>query len=151
MIPILPRYIRVITWSFCYRFEEALVPLQKGFFIVSNRSVHLTIHTYPGTRVTVEESKPPKLEAIFISVYSTQLFSVAHCIIITIMIFYIVSLRIVRLQATFENYISLCKYPPNPDAVCKFENCVRHTPNIYLCDPDFKVCLVIILHGISRF
>lgn len=36
-----------------------------------------------------------------------------------------------------EAEIYLCKFPPNPNAICRFEKCLGK-PKIYLTDPDFK-------------
>ncbi|XP_028902372.1 E3 ubiquitin-protein ligase TTC3 isoform X1 [Ornithorhynchus anatinus] len=44
-----------------------------------------------------------------------------------------------RLQSMLENYIEECKFPPEPDAVCSYQNCHGHSKiQIYLTDPDFK-------------
>ncbi|XP_038615881.1 E3 ubiquitin-protein ligase TTC3 [Tachyglossus aculeatus] len=44
-----------------------------------------------------------------------------------------------RLQSILENYIEECKFPPEPDAVCSYQNCHGHSKiQIYLTDPDFK-------------
>ncbi|XP_011609465.2 E3 ubiquitin-protein ligase TTC3 isoform X1 [Takifugu rubripes] len=41
------------------------------------------------------------------------------------------------LKGLLEDAISSCKFPPNPDAICRSEKCLGK-PEIYLTDPDFK-------------
>ncbi|KAM3837204.1 E3 ubiquitin-protein ligase TTC3 isoform 3-T3 [Vipera latastei] len=42
------------------------------------------------------------------------------------------------LQAILEDCITECKFPPKPDAVCRYQQCQAHKINIYFNDPDFK-------------
>ncbi|KAF4108623.1 E3 ubiquitin-protein ligase TTC3 isoform X2 [Onychostoma macrolepis] len=42
------------------------------------------------------------------------------------------------LKEHLENFIEMCKFPPKPDAVCRYQHCLSHTVEIYFSDPDFK-------------
>ncbi|XP_024921263.1 E3 ubiquitin-protein ligase TTC3 isoform X2 [Cynoglossus semilaevis] len=43
------------------------------------------------------------------------------------------------LKERLESFIELCRFPPVPDAVCRFEKCNTSSKvEIYLTDPDFK-------------
>ncbi|XP_077198783.1 E3 ubiquitin-protein ligase TTC3 [Paroedura picta] len=46
--------------------------------------------------------------------------------------------RTERLQVMLENCIEECKFPPNPDAVCRYQQCQARKIKIYFSDPDFK-------------
>ncbi|XP_053162834.1 E3 ubiquitin-protein ligase TTC3 isoform X2 [Hemicordylus capensis] len=46
--------------------------------------------------------------------------------------------RTEKLQAMLEECIKECKFPPNPDAVCRYQQCQAHKMKIYFNDPDFK-------------
>ncbi|XP_044298146.1 E3 ubiquitin-protein ligase TTC3 isoform X3 [Varanus komodoensis] len=43
-----------------------------------------------------------------------------------------------RLQVILEDCIEECKFPPNPDAICRYQQCQAHKIKIYFSDPDFK-------------
>ncbi|KAG8590994.1 hypothetical protein GDO81_007005 [Engystomops pustulosus] len=44
-----------------------------------------------------------------------------------------------KLQVLLNNYIEECKFPPKPDAVCRYEQCLSlPKAQIYFSDPDFK-------------
>ncbi|CAI9545112.1 unnamed protein product, partial [Staurois parvus] len=44
-----------------------------------------------------------------------------------------------KLQILLDNRIEECKFPPKPDAVCRFEQCLSLPKiQIYFTDPDFK-------------
>ncbi|XP_019379597.1 PREDICTED: E3 ubiquitin-protein ligase TTC3 isoform X4 [Gavialis gangeticus] len=43
------------------------------------------------------------------------------------------------LQLMLKDYIEECKFPPAPDAVCRYQECSGHSKiQIYFTDPDFK-------------
>lgn len=43
-------------------------------------------------------------------------------------------------QLTLRNCIEECKFPPEPDAICRYQQCHGHSKiQIYFTDPDFKV------------
>ncbi|XP_070606507.1 E3 ubiquitin-protein ligase TTC3 isoform X2 [Erythrolamprus reginae] len=42
------------------------------------------------------------------------------------------------LQVILEDCITECKFPPKPDAVCRYQQCQAHKVKIYFNDPDFK-------------
>uniref|UniRef100_A0ABM5FXV1 RING-type E3 ubiquitin transferase n=1 Tax=Pogona vitticeps TaxID=103695 RepID=A0ABM5FXV1_9SAUR len=46
--------------------------------------------------------------------------------------------RTEKLQIILEDCIEQCKFPPNPDAVCRYQQCQAPKINIYFNDPDFK-------------
>ncbi|XP_072792022.1 E3 ubiquitin-protein ligase TTC3 isoform X4 [Taeniopygia guttata] len=47
--------------------------------------------------------------------------------------------RIENLQMALKNYIEECKFPPEPDAVCRYQQCHGYSKiQIYFTDPDFK-------------
>lgn len=47
---------------------------------------------------------------------------------------------ILFLKEVLESAIDICKFPPIPDAICRFEKCHGHVKaEIYFTDPDFKV------------
>ncbi|XP_040440994.1 E3 ubiquitin-protein ligase TTC3 isoform X1 [Falco naumanni] len=47
--------------------------------------------------------------------------------------------RIENLQLTLKNCIEECKFPPEPDAVCRYQKCHGHSKiQIFFTDPDFK-------------
>ncbi|XP_067401360.1 E3 ubiquitin-protein ligase TTC3 isoform X2 [Emydura macquarii macquarii] len=47
--------------------------------------------------------------------------------------------RTEKLQLMLENLIEECKFPPEPDAVCYYQQCHGHSKiQIYFTDPDFK-------------
>ncbi|XP_066170267.1 E3 ubiquitin-protein ligase TTC3 [Sylvia atricapilla] len=47
--------------------------------------------------------------------------------------------RIENLQMALRNYIEECKFPPKPDAVCRYQQCHGYSKiQIYFTDPDFK-------------
>ncbi|XP_050772260.1 E3 ubiquitin-protein ligase TTC3 isoform X2 [Gopherus flavomarginatus] len=47
--------------------------------------------------------------------------------------------RTEKLQLMLENFIVECKFPPEPDAVCSYQQCHGHSKiQIYFTDPDFK-------------
>ncbi|XP_054829131.1 E3 ubiquitin-protein ligase TTC3 [Eublepharis macularius] len=46
--------------------------------------------------------------------------------------------RAERLQVMLEEYIEDCKFPPNPDAICRYQQCQTRKIKIYFSDPDFK-------------
>nr|XP_056714474.1 E3 ubiquitin-protein ligase TTC3 [Euleptes europaea] len=46
--------------------------------------------------------------------------------------------RAERFQVMLEDCIEECKFPPNPDAVCRNQQCQAHKIKIYFSDPDFK-------------
>ncbi|XP_074389991.1 E3 ubiquitin-protein ligase TTC3 isoform X2 [Zonotrichia albicollis] len=47
--------------------------------------------------------------------------------------------RIENLQMALRNYIEECKFPPAPDAVCRYQQCHGYSKiQIYFTDPDFK-------------
>ncbi|XP_077361008.1 E3 ubiquitin-protein ligase TTC3 isoform X2 [Festucalex cinctus] len=37
-----------------------------------------------------------------------------------------------------EDSIYLCKFPPRPNGICRYVDCLCSTKNIYITDPDFK-------------
>ncbi|NWI19522.1 TTC3 ligase, partial [Crypturellus soui] len=44
-----------------------------------------------------------------------------------------------NLQLMLKNYIEECKFPPEPDAVCRYQQCRGHSKvQIFFTDPDFK-------------
>ncbi|NXA51181.1 TTC3 ligase, partial [Nothocercus julius] len=44
-----------------------------------------------------------------------------------------------NLQLMLKNYIEECKFPPEPDAVCRYQQCHGHSKvQIFFTDPDFK-------------
>ncbi|XP_078512986.1 E3 ubiquitin-protein ligase TTC3-like isoform X2 [Lissotriton helveticus] len=44
-----------------------------------------------------------------------------------------------KLQLLLEKFIDECKFPPKPDAVCRYPQCQgRNTKHIYFTDPDFE-------------
>ncbi|XP_063161434.1 E3 ubiquitin-protein ligase TTC3 isoform X2 [Candoia aspera] len=43
-----------------------------------------------------------------------------------------------KLQVILEDCIAECKFPPKPDAVCRYQQCQAHKIKIYFSDPDFK-------------
>ncbi|KAM6448322.1 E3 ubiquitin-protein ligase TTC3 isoform 2-T4 [Liasis olivaceus] len=43
-----------------------------------------------------------------------------------------------RLQVILEGCIAECKFPPKPNAVCRYQQCQAHKVKIYFSDPDFK-------------
>eukprot|EP00079_Xenopus_tropicalis_P015031 XP_004912171.1 PREDICTED: E3 ubiquitin-protein ligase TTC3 isoform X2 [Xenopus tropicalis] len=44
-----------------------------------------------------------------------------------------------KLQSLLENRIEECKFPPKPDAICRYKQCLSlPKPQIYFTDPDFK-------------
>ena len=46
-----------------YRFKEAIVPLTKGLGVVKKQTSQSGgVHTWPGTQIVIEESKPGKLQ-----------------------------------------------------------------------------------------
>ncbi|CAN8197029.1 unnamed protein product [Coccothraustes coccothraustes] len=47
--------------------------------------------------------------------------------------------RIENLQMALRNYIDECRFPPEPDAVCRYQQCHGFSKiQIYFTDPDFK-------------
>ncbi|XP_042315992.1 E3 ubiquitin-protein ligase TTC3 isoform X2 [Sceloporus undulatus] len=46
--------------------------------------------------------------------------------------------RTEKLQVILQDCIEECKFPPNADAVCRYQNCQAHKIKIYFSDPDFK-------------
>ncbi|XP_029459109.1 E3 ubiquitin-protein ligase TTC3 [Rhinatrema bivittatum] len=47
--------------------------------------------------------------------------------------------RMEKLQVLLDNFIEQCRFPPEPDAVCRYPLCKGHFKiNIYFSDPDFK-------------
>ncbi|XP_059696120.1 E3 ubiquitin-protein ligase TTC3 isoform X2 [Haemorhous mexicanus] len=47
--------------------------------------------------------------------------------------------RVENLQMALRNYIEECKFPPEPDAVCRYQQCHGYSKvQIYFTDPDFK-------------
>ncbi|XP_032653076.1 E3 ubiquitin-protein ligase TTC3 isoform X4 [Chelonoidis abingdonii] len=47
--------------------------------------------------------------------------------------------RTEKLQLMLENFIEECKFPPEPDAICSYQQCHGHSKiQIYFTDPDFK-------------
>lgn len=47
--------------------------------------------------------------------------------------------RTENLQLILKNYIEECKFPPEPDAICRYQQCHGHSKiQIYFTDPDFK-------------
>ncbi|XP_072116110.1 E3 ubiquitin-protein ligase TTC3 isoform X1 [Mobula birostris] len=54
-----------------------------------------------------------------------------------------------KLKALLEEYIGNCQFPPQPDAICRFQHCQGHSKTqIYFSDPDFKgfIQMICILH-----
>ncbi|XP_064008579.1 E3 ubiquitin-protein ligase TTC3 isoform X3 [Pogoniulus pusillus] len=52
--------------------------------------------------------------------------------------------RIENLQLILKNCIEECKFPPEPDAVCRYQQCHGYSKiQIYFTDPDFKgfICI----------
>ncbi|XP_051870702.1 E3 ubiquitin-protein ligase TTC3 [Pristis pectinata] len=44
-----------------------------------------------------------------------------------------------KLKALLEEYIEKCQFPPQPDAICRYQYCHGHSKTqIYFSDPDFK-------------
>ncbi|XP_048458872.1 E3 ubiquitin-protein ligase TTC3 [Rhincodon typus] len=44
-----------------------------------------------------------------------------------------------KLKAMLEEYIEKCRFPPVPDATCRYQHCQGHSKvQIYFTDPDFK-------------
>lgn len=44
-----------------------------------------------------------------------------------------------KLKALLEEYIERCQFPPQPDAICRYQHCQGHSKaQIYFSDPDFK-------------
>ncbi|XP_072441784.1 E3 ubiquitin-protein ligase TTC3 isoform X2 [Chiloscyllium punctatum] len=44
-----------------------------------------------------------------------------------------------KLKAMLEEYIEKCRFPPVPDAICRYQHCQGHSKvQIYFTDPDFK-------------
>ncbi|XP_028401339.1 E3 ubiquitin-protein ligase TTC3-like [Dendronephthya gigantea] len=43
-----------------------------------------------------------------------------------------------NLKVSFEKILTICKYPPKPDAICRFENCLGVKKSIYCNDTDYK-------------
>lgn len=41
-------------------------------------------------------------------------------------------------KGVLEEAIDLCKFPPPPNAICRYEKCLGKV-EIYFTDPDFKV------------
>ncbi|OWK56560.1 E3 ubiquitin-protein ligase TTC3 [Lonchura striata] len=53
--------------------------------------------------------------------------------------------RIENLQMALKNYIEECRFPPEPDAVCRYQQCHGFSKiQIYFTDPDFKGFLRVI-------
>lgn len=48
-------------------------------------------------------------------------------------------LEFVCLQDMLEDHINECKFPPSPDAICRYQQCQARKMEIYFSDPDFKV------------
>ncbi|XP_072702580.1 E3 ubiquitin-protein ligase TTC3 isoform X3 [Ciconia boyciana] len=47
--------------------------------------------------------------------------------------------RTENLQLILKNCIEECKFPPEPDAICRYQQCYGHSKiQIYFTDPDFK-------------
>ncbi|XP_066477268.1 E3 ubiquitin-protein ligase TTC3 isoform X2 [Tiliqua scincoides] len=46
--------------------------------------------------------------------------------------------RTEKLQDMLEDRITECKFYPNPDAVCRYQQCQARKMEIYFSDPDFK-------------
>ncbi|XP_068000700.1 E3 ubiquitin-protein ligase TTC3 isoform X2 [Melanerpes formicivorus] len=47
--------------------------------------------------------------------------------------------RIENLQLMLKNCIEECKFPPEPDAICRYQQCHGHSKiQIFFTDPDFK-------------
>ncbi|KAM4788965.1 E3 ubiquitin-protein ligase TTC3 isoform 1-T1 [Cyanocitta cristata] len=47
--------------------------------------------------------------------------------------------RMENLQMALRNYIEECKFPPEPDAVCRYQQCHGYSKiQIFFTDPDFK-------------
>ncbi|XP_068769715.1 E3 ubiquitin-protein ligase TTC3 isoform X2 [Struthio camelus] len=47
--------------------------------------------------------------------------------------------RTENLQLMLKNFIEECKFPPEPDAVCRYQQCHGHSKiQIFFTDPDFK-------------
>ncbi|NXK83630.1 TTC3 ligase, partial [Amazona guildingii] len=47
--------------------------------------------------------------------------------------------RTENLQLTLKNCIEECKFPPRPDAICRYQQCRGHSKiQIFFTDPDFK-------------
>ncbi|XP_053943402.1 E3 ubiquitin-protein ligase TTC3 isoform X2 [Cuculus canorus] len=47
--------------------------------------------------------------------------------------------RTENLQLILKNYIEECKFPPEPDAICRYQQCHGHSKiQIFFTDPDFK-------------
>ncbi|CAN2387557.1 E3 ubiquitin-protein ligase TTC3 [Pristimantis euphronides] len=47
--------------------------------------------------------------------------------------------RTEKLQVLLDNCIGQCKFPPKPDAICRYEQCLSlPKAQIYFSDPDFK-------------
>ncbi|KAM6147135.1 E3 ubiquitin-protein ligase TTC3 isoform 4-T4 [Phoenicopterus ruber ruber] len=47
--------------------------------------------------------------------------------------------RTENLQLILKNCIEECKFPPEPDAICRYQQCHGHSKNqIFFTDPDFK-------------
>lgn len=42
------------------------------------------------------------------------------------------------LQEHLESLVEVCRFPPKADAVCRHQQCVSHSVQIYFSDPDFK-------------
>ncbi|XP_067897297.1 E3 ubiquitin-protein ligase TTC3 isoform X2 [Heterodontus francisci] len=44
-----------------------------------------------------------------------------------------------KLKTMLEEYISKCRFPPESDAICRYQHCQGHSKiQIYFSDPDFK-------------
>ncbi|CAH3172288.1 unnamed protein product [Porites lobata] len=50
-----------------------------------------------------------------------------------------------KLQSAIETLIRICRHPPRPDAVCRYQNC-SNKAQIYLTDPDYKGYIQLICH-----
>ncbi|XP_039911217.1 E3 ubiquitin-protein ligase TTC3 [Hirundo rustica] len=47
--------------------------------------------------------------------------------------------RMENLQVALKNYLEKCRFPPEPDAVCRYQQCHGYSKiQIYFTDPDFK-------------
>ncbi|KAJ6662441.1 hypothetical protein lerEdw1_011854 [Lerista edwardsae] len=46
--------------------------------------------------------------------------------------------RTEKLQDMLEDHTNECKFPPSPDAVCRYQQCQARKMEIYFSDPDFK-------------
>lgn len=42
------------------------------------------------------------------------------------------------LEEQLQTSIELCKFPPKPDAMCRYDHCLGHSKQVYFTDPDFK-------------